>query len=248
MNDNISQPVILITGASGGIGAGVADSLFERGYTRIACQHRSSSDHLGRIIQKYTLDPKQHLFQGDLTNEAYVEDLKKKINEQFGAVDVLINLAGGSTNGLSWKLSLQEFHDVMAMNLTTTFLTCRQFIPRMREKGFGRIINTSSVVAFKGTTGAAHYSAAKAAVVGFTKSLSLELANKNITANTLALGYFDVGIINHVPVEMQRKIQQDIPLKRFGTVKEIGRLVEYLLNDESAYITGQIFHINGGLY
>lgn len=245
---NKNERVILVAGSNGGIGANVVEYLFECGYRKIACQYRSSFGNIGRIIEKYKLDPSSHLFCGDLCDEVYLTKLQQEISEKLGDVDVVINLAGGSTNGLSWKLSLKDFNSVMAMNLTTTFLTCRQFIPRMREREFGRIINVSSVVAFKGVIGASHYAAAKAAVAGFTKALSLELANKNITANTLALGYFDAGMIRHVPEEIQQKIKQDIPLGRFGTVQEMAGCIHYLLSDEARYVTGQAFHINGGLY
>lgn len=245
---NRSDTVILVTGSNGGIGSGVVRHLLEVGYRKIACQCRNSSDAVQKVLAEHGLDRSLHLFDGDLTAEAYLPKLQKEISERLGDVDAVVNLAGGSTNGVSWKLSLEDFQRVLAMNLTTAFLTCRQFVPRMREKGSGRIINTSSVVGFKGAAGAAHYGAAKAAVAGFTKSLSLELAGKGVTANTMALGYFDVGIIRHVPADLQKKFKEEIPAGRFGTAKEVGGLVAYLLSDEAQYLTGQVFHINGGLY
>ena len=243
-----SERVILVSGSNGGIGADVVEYLFECGHRNIACQHRSSPDRIGRVLEKLGLDPARHLFQGDLRDENYLVRLQRDISEKLGDVAVIINLVGGSTNGLSWKLSLDDFNNVMAANLTTTFLTCRQFISGMREKAFGRIINVTSVVAFKGVAGAAHYCAAKAGIIGLTKALSLELANRNITANTLALGYFDTGMINQVPDEVQQKIKGDIPLGRFGAAREVAACINYLVGDDAGYVTGQVFHINGGLF
>jgi 3-oxoacyl-[acyl-carrier protein] reductase len=118
----------------------------------------------------------------------------------------------------------------------------------MRAQAYGKIINFSSIVAFTGIIGSAHYSASKAGIVGLSKSLSLELANKNINVNTIALGYFDRGLINDVPENIQNEIKEKTPLKRFGTADEVSSLVNYLLSNNSNFTTGQVFHLNGGLY
>jgi NAD(P)-dependent dehydrogenase (short-subunit alcohol dehydrogenase family) len=124
----------------------------------------------------------------------------------------------------------------------------RQFLPLMREARRGRIINFSSVVANIGAPGASHYAAAKAAIQGFTKSVALEVASRGITVNSIALGYFGYGLIDSVSPEMQRDLKQKIPLGRFGAAPELAGVIEYLLGDAGAYVTGQAFHINGGQF
>lgn len=245
---SFSKP-ILITGAGGGIGSALVSDLFDRGYTRIACQYRSDSPELRAVFKVRGLDFDKSCFKADLTDEVQVADLGDKVHVALGGkIWGVVNLAGASSNAMSWKMPLDKFRDVIDANLTTTFLTCRELIPDMREAGGGRIINTSSVVAFTGTVGAAHYCAAKAGIVGFTRAIALELASKGITANTLALGYFETGLINHLTQELQSDIKSKTPLKRFGHVSEIGGLVDFLLSDAGAFTTGQVLHMNGGFY
>lgn len=241
---------ILITGAGGGIGSALVDDLLSRGYTRIACQYRTDSPALREVFKVHGLDFDKVCFQADLTDEVQVVDLHDKVTVALGRGCIwgLINLAGASSNAMSWKMPLDKFKSIIDANLTTTFLTCRQVIPEMREANGGRIINTSSVVAFTGTVGASHYCAAKAAIVGYTRAIALELANKGITANTLALGYFETGLINHLTPQLQDDIKAKTPLKRFGHVSEIGGQVDFLLSDAGAFTTGQTIHMNGGFY
>ena len=248
---NTDQPndkTIVLTGASGGIGVALADYLLTNGITRLAMQYRSTSEELFAAVRQHGLDPEKHCFRADLANEEDVRALGESISAAFGPVWGLINLAGSTSNGLSWKLSLQEFQHVLANNLTTTFLVCREFIPGMREADGGRIINVSSVVAFDGVAGASHYCAAKAGVVGFTKAIARELATRHITANALALGYFDYGMLYTVPDTLREGIRQQIPVGRFGSAAEIGGMVLHLISNDGAYVTGQVLHINGGMY
>lgn len=238
----------LINGASGGLGCGLVEYLLENGIRNIACQYKSNPTQITELLKKHDMDPEKHLFQADLTNEMDVKKMADSICMKISPVVNLVNLIGGSSNGMSWKLSLEDFQRIIDMNLTSTFLSCREFIPGMREKRYGRILNVSSVVGFTGVGGASHYCAAKAAVAGLSKALSLELVSRNITVNTLALGYFDTGLINQVSEELQEAIKSGIPAKRFGEAREIGGLVKYLLSDEAQYVTGQVHHINGGMY
>ena len=145
-------------------------------------------------------------------------------------------------------MSLEDFREVIDDNLTSTFLCCREFTPGMRKLEAGRIINFSSIVASTGTVGAAHYCAAKAGIIGWTKAMALELAPKRITVNALALGYFNYGLIHQLTPELQNEIKGKIPLGRFGDAKEIGGYVRFLLGEEGQYTTGQTLHINGGQF
>lgn len=238
---------IVITGAGGGIGHALADDLLTRGY-QVACQYRSESPDLQQVMTKHGLDFDKHCFKLDMTDEIEVNRFADKVHAQLGGIWGLVNLAGASSNAMSWKMSLDSFNQIMASNLTTTFLSCREFIPDLRLNGAGRIINTSSVVAFTGAAGAAHYCAAKAAIVGYTRALAIELAPKNITVNALALGYFETGLIHHLSPALQDDIKARTPLKRFGHVPEIGGMVHFLLSDDGAFTTGQVHHVNGGYH
>lgn len=242
------EGVILITGANGGIGSEVVDYLISIGIRNIACHYHKSNKQLASVLHRHGILIEDNCFNADLTIEDEVINLKKNIEKKMGNVWGLINMAGGSSNGMSWNLDINEFKRIIDINLLSTFLCSKIFIPSMREKQKGRIINISSIVASSGIIGASHYCAAKAGVIGLTKALALELANKNICVNTIALGYFNVGLIEHIPEDELDALRGQIPLKRFGLSGEVGGLIFYLLSKEAQYITGQVLHINGGLY
>lgn len=243
-----TQGAIVITGANGGIGQYVTQYLLSRGERNIICQYRSGDGRVRSVLESHGLDPKLHSVQADLTDETSVQKMGVFVRERFSSTDGLINVAGSSSNGMSWKLSRESFVKVVNDSLLSTFLCTREFTPEMREKNFGRIINLSSIVGFTGIAGAAHYAAAKAGIVGYTKSVAQEVANKGITCNALALGYFDTGLIESVPSEMQHALQERIPAGRFGKMEDVGSAVAYLLSRESQFFTGQVIHLNGGQY
>ncbi|MCU1490185.1 MAG: 3-oxoacyl-(acyl-carrier-protein) reductase [Acidimicrobiaceae bacterium] len=246
--DPRADRAVVLTGASGGIGVALAGYLLEQGVERLALVYRTHHDDLFSAVRQKGLDPERHCFQADLSSEEDVRRLGEDVGAAFGSVWGLINLAGASSNAVTWKLTLEEFQHVVASNLTTTFLTCREFIPVMRQAKGGRIINVSSVVAFSGVAGASHYGAAKAGIVGLTKSMARELARSEITANVLALGYFDYGMLYTVPDDLREGIREQLPAGRFGTANEIGGAILHLLSDDSSYTNGQVLHINGGMY
>jgi len=237
----------LITGANGGIGIHVTELLLNAGVRQVVCQYRSSKADLEQLFRKHDLDPSKHLFRAELSDEAQVSELRQSIESaQSQPVLGLVNFAGASTNAVSWKMSLADFRSVVDSNLTSTFLCVREFLPGMRNAGKGRIVTTSSVVAHTGVAGASHYCASKAGVEGFVRAVALETANKNITVNSLALGYFDYGIINQVPAPLLASIKENIPVKRLGKANEIFGALQFLLSEDSAFFTGQVMHLNGG--
>ena len=244
----MNQDVILITGSNGGVGSRLVKYLLDSGARNLACHYRSGRERVAETLRQSGLDPETHLFQAELTDEAQVKSMRLQIERRLGSVTSLVNVAGASTNGVSWKLSLAAFMDIVNSNLVSAFLCSREFIPSMRERSWGRIINFSSIVGFTGVAGASHYCAAKAGLVGLTKALALELANKNITVNAIALGYFSFGLINDVPAELQAQIRARIPVGRFGEANDIGSTVKLLLDEESAFLTGQVVHLNGGQF
>lgn len=247
-SENPTDGFIVITGAGSGIGLSIVETLLSAGLTKLVCQYRSRNEELFDLLKKFNLDPNQHSIKAELTNEDDIKSMNDFGTSKFGNIHALINVAGASTNSMSWKMSKENFTDIINANLLSAFLCSKEFIPAMRNQSFGRIINFSSVVAFTGTVGSAHYCAAKAGVVGLSKALSLELANKNITVNTIALGYFDRGLINDVSATLQEEIKEKTPIKRFGQANEVGGLIKYILGKDADFTTGQVFHINGGLY
>ncbi|MBS2036910.1 SDR family oxidoreductase [bacterium] len=244
----LADRAIILTGANGGLGSALATYLLECGSRNLAlvCHHETGQAET--ILKKFDLDPARHCFTAELTDEESVGRMRASIEKNFTGVYALVNVAGGSTNALSWKMTRQEFQAVLDQNLLSAFLCSREFIPAMRAAASGRIVNCSSVTAFSGAVGTAHYSAAKAGLVGLTKTLALELAPKNITVNAFALGYLEFGLIHHLSTELQDQVKSRVPARRFGTGPEVGGALRFLLSDEGAFTTGQVIHLNGGLY
>ncbi len=244
----MSQANILVTGANGGIGQFIARHLLKKGERNLICHYRSGSEDVVSLLKEFDLDPAKHAVQADLVQEESVQKMAQTVRETLGGVDRVVNVAGSSTNSMSWKMSKEQFMNVIENNLLTSFLCSKVFIPEMREKKYGRIINFSSIVGFTGMAGVCHYSAAKAGLVGLTKSLSLELASKGITVNAIALGYFNAGLIESVPADMQEDIKKKIPMGRFGEQEDVGSAVEFLLSPQAQFLTGQVIHLNGGQF
>lgn len=239
---------VVVTGASGGLGLQVVTGFLNAGVTNLACVYRSSDETLRPLFTGRGLDPAAHLFRADLAVEDEVKALKQAVTGKRGPVWGVVNLAGASSNAMAWKLTTAEFTRILNANLLSTFHTIREFLPELRERGGGRIVNTSSIVAHTGVAGAAHYCAAKAAIEGLTKAVAQEAAAKKITVNCMALGYFDQGLIRDVSPEMQQEVAKKVPLKRLGSAGEIYPLVAYLLSKEAEFMTGQVVHLNGGQY
>jgi NAD(P)-dependent dehydrogenase (short-subunit alcohol dehydrogenase family) len=238
---------VLITGAGGGLGVQLASELLQRGERRLIFHCRNRRDALLAVLKDHDLDPERHAVYGDLTVESEVRGIHARTRALHGPLFGLVNLAGGSSNGMSWKLSLDEFRQVLDANLVTTFLCCREFVPEMRENACGRIVNVSSVVATVGAPGTSHYSAAKAAILGFTRTLALELAPRNVVVSAVALGYFQVGLIDSIPPAQHDALRTRIPAGRFGAATELASLLQFLLGEGGAFSGGQVYPLNGGM-
>lgn len=236
----MEKKVILITGASGGMGTHFTN-WFKKQNVNLALHYFEA---------KNTMEASDLIayFQADLTNEDEVNRMIEAVINRFGRIDVLINNAGISKSAMSWKTSLDAWNETIAINLTAPFLVAKACIPFMRENGSGSIINISSVVGQTGQIGTAAYSASKAGLIGLTKTLAKELASNNITVNALALGYFSTGMIADVPQEQQDQIIESIPLKKLGDPATVCKTIEWLISSEAAYVTGQVIQLNGGLY
>jgi NAD(P)-dependent dehydrogenase (short-subunit alcohol dehydrogenase family) len=262
---DMHRQTVIVTGANGGLGLSVVKYLWLAGYNVIATYRndRSKLDFLASDIaaalpiifndrvSEGELMPTDEKIRAnsyfvDVIDDESVKVFAENVLETHGTPYGIINLAGGSSNAMSWKMSSKEFKTIVEQNLLSTWLVTCAFVPAMRSANRGRIINASSVVGETGVIGAAHYAAAKAGVVGLTKSLALELAPKNITVNALGLGYFDSGLITSVPQPALDNIIEKTPLKRLGTAHDLCSTILFLLS-EGAFITGQTININGGL-
>lgn len=224
------------------------DYFLSKGKRNIICQYFSNNQALFEVMKKHDVNPSLQSFKADLTNyNQFSSNIDSIINRGI-IFSGLINLVGATTNSMSWKMEEKEFNMIVEKNLFSVFNACKKLIPQMRENNFGRIINFSSVVPHIGVIGTSHYSASKLGIEGYTKSISKELVSKNITANSVALGYFNYGIINTITDDIKEKIKTEIPMNRFGQIYELGAFLNLLLSKESSYFTGQTLHINGGLY
>lgn len=235
-----NKQVIVITGASGGIGKALTHWFKQRDCILILHYFQTA-------IEEPSSDAVFH-YKADLRSEEQINAFAASIIARFGRIDVLINNAGISKSAMAWKTEYEAWRETMSINLDAPFLLAKAIIPAMRTNKHGRIINISSIVAQTGAIGTAAYTASKAGLIGFTKTLSKELASSAITVNALALGYFDTGIIDDVPKEIQHAIIETIPLKQLGNPLAICAAVDWLISDEALYVTGQVINLNGGLY
>ncbi|MEX1003507.1 MAG: SDR family oxidoreductase [Crocinitomicaceae bacterium] len=230
---------LLIMGSSGGLGTALTEHFSRKNY-QLALHYY---DHKPKVIP-----PNAKTYKADIRNEEEIQSMVNDIQKDFGGVDIVLHNAGISNSEISWKTKAENWSDTLAINLTAPFLVTKYLLPAMREKQFGRIIFMSSVVAQTGFVGASAYAASKAGLIGLTKSLAKEVANKNITANAIALGYFNTGMIHDVPPEMQEELIRQIPVSSLGDPKQLAALIDYLISEEAAYLTGQTINLNGGLY
>lgn len=235
----MEQKVILITGATGGLGRAMVKH-FEQQNVLLALH----------AFEQPTFDAAvEHAwFKADLRDQEAIGRLVRQVLQWFGKIDVLINNAGISRNGMAWKLDQNDWNEVMAINLTAPFLLIKNVLPSMRERKFGRIISISSVVAQTGVPGTSAYAASKAGLLGLTKTVAKETAISGITVNALALGYFNEGMISEVSEEQQEHIRLQIPKQRLGSVDTILVTLDWLLSPACDYVTGQTISLNGGLH
>jgi acetoacetyl-CoA reductase len=234
--------VALVTGGTRGIGAATAEALLAAGY-RVAVSYRSN-DIEAKAFSARTGIP---AFRWDVLDPEQCVSAVRGVEEACaGPVDVLVNNAGITRDAMLHKMSVVQWREVVETNLGGCFNMCRAVLGGMRARRFGRIVNLGSVNGLTGQAGQTNYAATKAGIVGFTKSLALEGASHNITANVLAPGYTDTDMVGSVPAEVMQKILSTIPAGRLATPAEIARGVVFLVSDESGFINGITLSINGG--
>jgi acetoacetyl-CoA reductase len=236
--------VALVTGGTRGIGAAIATALKGAGY-RVAANY-GGNDHAANKFKAETGIP---VFKWDVSSfEACAEGVKK-VEAALGPIEVLVNNAGITRDGMFHKMSVEQWTAVINTNLNSIFNMCRPVIEGMRDRNFGRIINISSINGQKGQMGQANYSAAKAGEIGFTKALAQENARKGITVNAICPGYIATEMVRAVPKDvLEKSILPQIPVGRLGEPEEVARCVVFLASDEAGFITGSTLSVNGGQY
>ncbi len=242
---DLTGKTALVTGATGGIGEGIARALHKAGAT-VAISGRQV-DKLEAL--KAELGERAHVVPCDLADRAQVGKLIDEAIAALGRVDILVNNAGLTKDNLFMVMKDEQWDDVIAVNLTSTFMLSRAAARHMlRSKtGYGRIINISSVSGVFGNPGQGNYAASKAGMIGMTKSLAREVANRGITANCIAPGFITTAMTDALNDKQKSEISQHIPAQRFGTPEDIAAAALYLASNEAGYMTGQTLHVNGGM-
>jgi acetoacetyl-CoA reductase len=236
--------VAVVTGGTRGIGAAISKALVSAGYNVAATYHGNDE-----AAAKFKAETGVHAYKWDVANFDACAGGLAQVAKDLGPVDVLVNNAGITRDGVFHKMTADQWYAVINTNLNSLFNMCRPVIEGMRERGFGRIINISSINGQKGQMGQANYSAAKAGDIGFTKALAQESASKGVTVNAICPGYVATEMVMAVPKDvLEKSILPHIPVRRLGQPEEIARCVLFLASDDAGFITGATLTANGGQY
>jgi len=244
---NLEGKIALVTGASRGIGRAIAEALGKAGATVIGT---ATSEGGATAISKYFKDAK---IAGtglvlNVTDPDSISGMMETITKEYGAISILVNNAGITRDNLMMRMKEEEWSDIINTNLTSVFRLSKSVLRGMMKVRSGRIISISSVVGSTGNAGQANYAAAKAGVVGFSKSLAQEIGSRNITVNVVAPGFIDTDMTKELPEEIKAKLLDNIPLGKLGQSEDIANAVLFLASDMGAYISGETLHVNGGMY
>jgi len=242
-----SERVTIVTGASQGIGEAIAKELSKEGAEIILVDVRMEKlEEVAESIR--TEGGKASLYRADVSRTDETAEVAEAVLKEHQKIDHLVNNAGITKDNLLMRMKEEEWDAVLAVNLKGVFNFSRAVIRNMISNRYGRIVNISSVVGLMGNVGQTNYSASKAGVIGFTKSLAREVSSRGITVNAVAPGYVSTAMTEALPQSVKETFLDLIPMKRFATPEEIAHVVKFLLSNEAAYITGQVININGGLF
>ena len=241
---NLSGKIALVTGASRGIGRAIAEKLVACGATVIGT---ATTEKGAEAISQY-LDQNGKGLALNVTDEASIESVISTVKAEFGDIDILINNAGITRDNLLMRMKEDEWQDILDTNLTSVFRLSKALMRTMMKKRYGRIITIGSVVGTMGNAGQANYAAAKAGLIGFSKSLAREVASRGITVNVVAPGFIETDMTAALTDEQKALTLAQVPVGRLGQPTEIANAVAFLASDEASYITGETLHVNGGMY
>lgn len=244
----LAGKVAVVTGASRGIGKSIALELAKQG-ADVVVNYAGSVDRANEVVKEIeALGRKTMSIQCDVSDSDAVNAMMKEVLDAFGSLDILVNNAGITRDNLLMRMKDSEWDDVINTNLKGVFLCTKAVTRPMMKQRKGRIINITSIVGVTGNPGQANYVAAKAGVIGFTKTTAKELAQRNITVNAIAPGFITTDMTDKLTEEVKNGMLTQIPLGQFGKPEDIANAVVFLASDESSYITGQTLHIDGGMY
>lgn len=241
---NLSGKIALVTGASRGIGRAIAEKLVAYGATVIGT---ATTENGAQAISQY-LGSNGKGVALNVTDEKSIESVLDAIKAQFGDIDILVNNAGITRDNLLMRMKDQEWQDIIDTNLTSIFRLSKALMRSMMKKRYGRIVTIGSVVGTMGNAGQANYAAAKAGLIGFSKSLAREVASRGITVNVVAPGFIETDMTKALSDEQRTAILSQVPANRLGDPKDIANAVAFLVSDDASYITGETLHVNGGMY
>lgn len=239
-----NKPIALVTGASRGIGKAIAQQLVADGFYVVGT---ATSDNGAAAISDYLSDSGKGM-RLDVTDTDSIQSVLKDITSTVGAPTVLVNNAGITRDNLMLRMKDEEWDDIISTNLSSIFRVSKGCLRGMMKNKKGRIVSIASVIGVTGNAGQANYAAAKAGIIGFSKSLAREVGSRNITVNTVAPGFIDTDMTKALPDEQKASLLEGVPLGRLGDAKEIANAVSFLCSDKAAYITGETLHVNGGMY
>lgn len=245
----LKDQIAVVTGAGRGIGRAIAEALAIQGASLVVAdvnldQAKETSDKL----QSSFAGMKTTAVKLDVSKADEVKQTFDDINKKFGKIDILVNNAGITRDGFIMRMNESDWDSVIDINLKGVFLCSREAIKTMMRQKYGRIVNIASVVAFTGNPGQANYSASKAGIVGLTKTIAKEYASRGITSNAVAPGFITTAMTDALADNIKEDMKKAIPLGRFGTVEDVANSVVFLVSPQSGYITGQVIHVNGGMY
>ncbi len=239
--------VAIVTGGGRGIGRTVAVRLAKEG-AKVAIYYRKDDDAAEEAAEAVRAAGAEcEVFKGDVASPEDVQALFKGVADAFGRLDILVNNAGITRDNLMMRMKDDEFDDVLRTNLGGTFLCTRAALRPMIRARWGRIVNVSSVVGLVGNAGQANYAASKAGIIGFTKSVAREVAQRGITANAVAPGYVETELTGSLPENVKEAIRTQVPMGRFGEAGEVAEVVAFLVGEGAGYVTGQTIAVDGGM-